>query len=498
MRTSKSLRVFALLLVLCMAAALFVACKDSKDNPDDTKDSGTVDTSDPSSETTNTDIVRQLYGDKDYGGKSLRILGYAPDTHWYNFVSNGFNEVWFENDSADALSSAIYTRNRRTEDLLNLTIVPTLSDNVSEVIEATMTADDDLFDLFAIALSNTYDDLARNGRVLNYYNIDSIDMTHDWWDQQLISDLTMFGNKLYAMSGDAFAFDDYSVALFIFNKEMIETYDLENPYDHVRAGTWTFDTMMSMAHAVTNDKNNDGHMDELDTWGSSCYYGALYHLIYACDTTLTVNDYLGTPTLNINSDDVVDKITNLYYDVLQSGDMMLSGYTDDAIEMLANGDMLFYHTLVSHIGLLRGYEFDYGLLPLPKYNESQTRYTTPINTAWYTCYSIPRTEKDIDFVGTAIETLSGFSTDTVDSTIYDTLLGQDSQLMRDDDSVEMLKILFNGKLFDWSGFDAGGIKDVLLSQSLSNSFTYISQTEIVYDSVEAQLNEYIAAFEALS
>ena len=496
MRTTKSLRIIALLMVLCMTSSIFFACKENPDDSTDTTDATSV-TEDPGNdELTNTDIVKQLYGDKKYNGNDFRIVGYEAGTHWYQFVSADFNEIWFENDSSDTLSSQIYTRNRRTEDLLDINIVPIYWDYDNVI--AVMNAHDDEYDAFAIALSNTYEDLASSNFLYNFYNVDGIDMTHDWWDQELVNNFTMFGNKLYAMSGDAFVWDDYATSLFMFNRDVIDTYGLENPYDLVREGTWTFDKLLELGHTITRDKNNDGHMDELDAWGSSCLFGALYHLIYGCDITVTVNDYAGTPMLNIDSDEMINRVSYLFNDVLRSGDMWLEGYTDDAIDMLARGDMLFYHTLVSHIHRFRDYDFNYGVLPLPKYDEAQTRYTSEVNPAWYTCYSIPNTVTDLDYVSTVLETLSGFSTDTVDNAIYNTLLGYDSQLITDDDSVEMLKIVFDGKLFDWSGFSAAGqAKDIFLSQTTQTSFKYVSEVDAMYDAVEGTLNEFIAVFEEL-
>lgn len=499
MTSKRALRILSFLLLSVMMASVLFSCKDNPNHPDDTTAPREEETDAPEDELTNTDIIREMYADRDYGGKAFRIYGYQPGDHWYNHVSEGFNEIWFETDSADALSSAIYTRNRRTEDLLGIVIEPYYAgDADGGDITAIMTARDDAYDALAVNLTTTYDLFASSGWLVNFYNIEEIVVTHDWWDQALVNDFTMFGSKLYAMSGDAFAWDDYATALFLTNNDMYDRYGLESPYDLVRAGTWTFDRMLEMAHAVTNDLNNDGHMDELDAWGASCFYGALYHLIFACDMTITVNDYAGMPVLNVNSDEMLDRVEYLFYDVINSGDVMTVGYTEDAMDMLQSGRMLFYHTLVSHIHQFRHLDFNYGVLPMPKYDEAQKRYTTSVNTAWYTCYSVPDTVPDLAFVGTVLETLSGFSTDTVNSTITDTLLGYDSQLLRDDDSSEMLRIVFDGKLIDWSGFDCcGTIRNIFLSQSFPGSFRYVSQLEGSYDAAEALLNEYIQVFDDL-
>lgn len=180
MRTHSS-RILALFLALCFLTALLAACKTNPNDPDVTTEPRVEETEAPDNGPSNTDIVRQIYGDKNYDGKEFRILGYGPGDHWNDHVSNGFNEIWFENDSADALSSAVYTRNRRTEDLLNIKIVPNYPENVNERLDVIFTADDDLIDAIAISIYDTYGTHAYLGRLLNFYNMEAIDMTHDWW-----------------------------------------------------------------------------------------------------------------------------------------------------------------------------------------------------------------------------------------------------------------------------------------------------------------------------
>ena len=49
------------------------------------------------------ELVRQLYGERDYGGRKLRILAVGAGAQWYNLIGSEANEVWFEDAGSDLL-----------------------------------------------------------------------------------------------------------------------------------------------------------------------------------------------------------------------------------------------------------------------------------------------------------------------------------------------------------------------------------------------------------
>ena len=91
---------------------------------------------------------------------------------------------------------------------------------------------------------------------------------------------------------------------------------------------------------------------------------------------------------------------------------------------------------------------EFGILPYPKYEESQENYGHYISNFVCTAIVCPKTVEDRDFAGACIEALSAYSTETVNSGLYDTLLA--SKLVRDTESVDMLKICLETKYFDWA------------------------------------------------
>jgi hypothetical protein len=52
-----------------------------------------------------------------------------------------------------------------------------------------------------------------------------------------------------------------------FNKQLVEDYGIENPYDTVREGAWTHDRMKTVVGAIYRDLNGNGAYDDDDFYG---------------------------------------------------------------------------------------------------------------------------------------------------------------------------------------------------------------------------------------
>lgn len=85
----------------------------------------------------------------------------------------------------------------------------------------------------------------------------------------------------------------------------------------------------------------------------------------------------------------------------------------------------------------------YGILPYPKYDEEQDGYHTNDRSG---LMCIPKTVGNPELCGKAVELLAYYSNDTVVKAYYDITL--DGKLSRDEESKEMLDILFDGVVYD--------------------------------------------------
>jgi hypothetical protein len=92
----------------------------------------------------------------------------------------------------------------------------------------------------------------------------------------------------------------------------------------------------------------------------------------------------------------------------------------------------------------RTYDIDFGILPYPKYDEVQQDY---ISTNWAGLMSVPKTVANPERTGIVTELLGYEYRKTVLPAYNDILLT--SKLARDDDSVEMLNIIYDNSVYDF-------------------------------------------------
>jgi hypothetical protein len=126
------------------------------------------------------------------------------------------------------------------------------------------------------------------------------------------------------------------------------------------------------------------------------------------------------------------------------------------------GRSLFWSELLNWATTLRAMENDFGILPMPKYNEQQEYHVATTGIPHVMC--IPVTTDDLERTGIILEAVNAESRLTTLTVYYDTMLV--NQVMRDEDSGEMLDIIFENKVYEigrffWESHIAGPISEAM-------------------------------------
>ncbi|OLA56533.1 MAG: hypothetical protein BHW37_05640 [Firmicutes bacterium CAG:272_52_7] len=95
---------------------------------------------------------------------------------------------------------------------------------------------------------------------------------------------------------------------------------------------------------------------------------------------------------------------------------------------------------------MRNMRDDYTILPYPKFNEDQKEYLTGMMDN-YMVIGIPISERDTDFVSLVTEALNYEAERILYPAYYDDAL--QNKYRRDDETIEMLNILMNGRTADF-------------------------------------------------
>ena len=384
----------------------------------------------------------------DMEGFELRFYNY--DNTWLTWA---INELDVEEQSGDLVLDEIYLRNRRIEERYNCKITETKVGNPSDQIRNIIRSGEDIYDI-----AHVYDDFAHNlyieGSLYTWEQLPHIDLNLPWWLQDANSVFQIHG-KQFAATGA------YSLALYtrgfvlLYNKDMYKSLGItDNMYDMAKESTWTIDEFAKIAKQAVADLNGDGVMDGNDRYGVTTavklHFGSLVTGagVKYIDTDEQGNPYFAIPG-NAYALEVMQKIfdlhngTNIFYKIAGN----LHDGSGDAQVFFGDQKALFVGASTRGIANYRGYEFDIGILPFPKYTEQQEKYYTLVSGAGIAILPITINASRFENIGLLIEALSRDSYQNLLPAYKEITLK--SKYARDDESADMIDIIFNSLTFDF-------------------------------------------------
>jgi len=473
-------RTLSLLLAALTAASLLVACADEgatggQDNA--------VTTSDVTNDTGPTEYKANIPSDFDFGGYTFRIYSYpdpASGDFWHDY------DFSYTEETGDALNDAAYRRMRDVEDQLGIKFsVYNPPNNGGDELRKSVTTNDYAYDMSCINPRGSAT-LSQQNILKNLKAIETLDLSAPWWDQNCVSDLSI-NNKLYMITGDIEIGYKKSIALILFNKQMAADYQIEDPYALMDTGSWTIDKFTTMARNAAADLNSDGKYDDTDRYGLNLYCNFIANGMIASGVKFVTKNEQDLPELSFLSDKTIsiwDKYTSLFYDTTTCYSWSRNGKPGtEAYKMFIDNRALFYFNEFHAVETLRQMETDFGILPIPKYDESQDRYYHCINPHVAMMISVPIYNSNLDLTGYVMDALGATSKNILTPAYYEIQLK--TKGARDDQSEKSIDIILGsltydmGYIFDWGTI--GQFTLTLVDQGktdLVSSYTKIEKTVI--------------------
>ncbi len=430
---------FILLLLLTAASVASCGSDDMKTDETTASAEGTVTAA--VNETTES-AVKDNVPDLDYGGETFTMFIRTED--------QTRPEFYVTEETGDIVNDAIWSRNLAVKERLNLEFayVENQSDNATRAEWANMLtqnimAGDGAYDV-AAGYSMSMATLASNGMLCDMRATKYLDFSQPWWSDSLLKE-SVIGDKLYFASGDISTWMILYTYGTLFNKNMIENYDLESPYELVDSGKWTIDKMMDMAKGIYGDLNGNNKLDAEDRFGftSSPIFVDTFYFASGLRTTDSTGDGV-VMSEDFGSEKTVDLLDKVISYVKDNDDIHVFEYgTNYNFE---HGNTLFSLAEITFAyTTLRSVTFDYGMLPIPKYDETQEDYYT-ITSFPYTLYGIPLDAKDPDMTSAVMECLACESHKQVVPALFEVALKV--KYSRDEADSRMYDILREGVVFD--------------------------------------------------
>lgn len=450
-------RTLAIILSALMCASCFVSCSEKTD--DETKKS-TEDKTSVAKNSDDEDVTESEeeskaeanLPDANYEGYTFRMLGKGQSmTHWQS------KDLTAEEMNGEAINDAVYERNAAVSERFNVKFreyeVGDYFDQGKEFSQSCLSNSDD-YDMAALKPEGVVSSFINNGYLVDLNTVPYMDLSREWYDQNSISQMSL-GGKVFSVMGDMLTMDDDATAAVFFNKKLAEANGLPDLYEMVNNGTWTIDKLTEYAAIAAQDANGDGTMDEKnDVWGAMSEYATTFALISGSGYTMITKDESDTP-VDASMDEhyiaMYEKVLKLQndWDVTLYAESV-SGYSDvwtQCMDVTFQSDRaLFNICWLNRASLFREMETDFGILPMPKYDEAQESYHSFVHMYCANCIIVPKTNSDLERTGVVIEALSAESVDTLKPAYYEKALkGKGS---RDEESSEMLDIIFATRIFD--------------------------------------------------
>lgn len=316
----------------------------------------------------------------------------------------------------------------------------------------------------------------------------------------LVADELTVNGKLYDMTGDLAINMWSNLHAMYFNKGMIENYGRTSPYDRVNDGTWTFDAFLTDIKDVSKDLDGDGSMTESDLWGFLVYDSiALDNLHNAFDIPVSKIGADGLPTYDLQNEKLigaVEKITALAFENPDSLYMKQGNpnIIADSRAIFTSGNAMYFADTLAACTAMRDSDTDFGIIPLPKYDEAQEGYYTSSRDG-RTMFVIPNDVKDAYFVGLITEALAVASHEYVIPAYYDVTLK--TKAARDDESAAMLDIIRDGLklefVAEYQAQTGGGGYAIRVCMQNSNS-QYVSTVASNLNAYNAGLEKFLEAY----
>ena len=330
---------------------------------------------------------------KDWDGQSFTVLT-AEDSARDEAFKIVDLTVGDGDDLSDCVSHTVYERNELVKSIFNAKVErKAVSENVYTKAMVNTLAGNDECDAYMLSVADALD-FALAGNALDFNSeVSYINIQEDWWDTEAMESVSI-KNRVYFVLGDINILDDYATYCVYYNKYLAYKSGMPSFYEEVKNGNWTIDNMKKWATAYAADANGDE-----ERYGLIYGDGIASALLQANGFNPFKAQRNGALTSELRSYGLKNAIG-----VIRDGFMLDCAENDawalnvdrkqltneQARGLFAEDKALFYFSYCgNNERLARETKHDFGMLPLPKLDGSQTEYGSAIRYADATCYAIP-------------------------------------------------------------------------------------------------------------
>ncbi len=516
-------KVLSILLLVCLVVCCFTACGD--DEPSSSATESKAETSKDTSTDTSEETEKGekiSYADlekRDLGGREIYII-----ERWFGYGKSTIDftgEVLYMEDDNGSLTNV----NQAKKDIIeqvqkdynckitgeifgegSTSIVNDLRTLITNDIATSTPKYDFFFESYYY-----YTGFISYGYLLNVKDLKTLNLKSSCWDQNAVSELSIC-NALYFILGDINTYDNDGTIAMLFNKELYETLGYkEDLYKLVKDREWTFDKLVELSKSFDNiDHSQDGERNEKDNWFMGSESANLYTHAVAAGESICGKDKNDEAQLTMSTEQTINALTDAVNFYL-SGSVLVAdlpeykekyqqpgeAYEKTVTNAFLEGRELFYMTSLIHVPYFRTMEDEFGIIPVPMYSSSQDDYCSEMGNHTASVLMIPNTSLADDDLGLVIQALAELSEEQLTPEYYEKQLK--FRDFKDEESAEMLDIIFNNRHYDLGAVfgDSWGDVDTyynVLDTNIKSRFEGIQ--DIVEADIEGTMNDIKLAMDS--
>ncbi len=474
----------ALLLAAAMIAPALTACGNGEGAETDHADTSAA----PVETETERIYADDIADDVDFDGATVKFMWWAE------------NEEFADEQNGEVVNDAMFDRDMSVETRLNVNI-----ENIGESytwdtkdvylgkIRSSVMANDGAYDV-ASGQYATLPGLVPEGNFTDMTSLPYLDFSKPYWVQQLIEE-TSIGGKLYLASGDITTMTISTVFCILYNETLRENLGVEPLTELAVSGNWTRDKMMEAITGTYADLDGDNMPSAGDRYGIAFTDdNTLTPFIQAFDLQITTMKD-GYPELSFNNEKVIsvaEFMADLIYRTPESmvDLLVLENFTGGEIASnMLGGNILFYVGTFNNAQMMTEMDDEFGLLPLPKWDENQDKYRTALGES-NTLFGILASCANKDATAAALEMMAAESYRLVSPALYEITLK--TRYAADSEMSRMFDLIRDGVTFNFGSiytFDLNRLC-VFFKETIALEKGWASTWAAQEDATKAAIDEF--------
>lgn len=478
-------------LLLALLSAMNIAACGGTEKPSETTP--------PQTESNTTPVTTELTDglpETDMDGFSLNVLHHNDE--WLTWAKT---QMRSDEENGELINDAIYKRNSYIEERFNCTLNIEEIKQTSTVFRSLVMSGSDEYDIifqYGLHVLGNIDYLA------NLNNIPYLSLGEEWWNPAA-TEVFRVGDKQLAVAGNWTLSYLSGATTYCFNKEIWENVGGgTNLYQLVDDGKWTVDAYYEAAKLAPQDINGDGKIvpgDDIIGMGGAAK-GYWNTLIIGAGFRYVGFDEDHNPYFNLKGN---EKMISFIQKIVETesanenvypvtNDMLTSSYRPNAgpATDFKSNQNLFQHSMIFGIETeLRDMDVDFGILPAPKYDESQENYLSYANIGEIA--TLPRSydSSRAENIGILLEAMSFYSQQNIVPAYKETVL--QVKLSRDEDSARMLDYVFGNIVFDYGTvvWESDITGTLMSNYMMPRSSTLVSTIESIGNTLESKISDLL-------